>query len=724
MKLRNNSNNNGCKGKRISELEEKTQLQGTEYLAYQEGEDNGKLSLNSLKDYLIELVQEYLINNGIIRDDYVQSEPAFKLLATLPELIADRACKDEFGNNINDTYLTRESVKEYIGSIFEDLFTENPPKILDGYITVDMLSDAVLQLLNSGGCVTNFPDDEDLTVKDGKLKFKDKAYDPNNYSGFGRKYLRRNMVDGVNVLTQEMISEPNVIYIIQYDYDLRGETITIPEGCTLDFQGGSFSNGTLSLSNNNTVNLNGGTLYTPIEITSTSNTIKENINIFNGIIKVPTGSIGIKCLQSTDNNSSAQLLSLNAVEIRGDIKDFTTQKSIESCKTIGVKISNSWVVQLNKCIINYTEIGIYLSGTVNNFVFNGGSLRGNNYHFIQEKGTNNVISNSDIEVCWQNVVMGLPGTSAYNSQLVIDKCYIESANSFYGIQLNTGTTVIKNSFIGDVLTQINDSSVKLIYVDNIFNPFTNDLSTRMAISASKDCSPTLIIRNNITNAKTSAFILISYQQDRIKWGTNTNGTYADVSNKCNLFIEQDGVSIIYGNIGQFDASITNNRRFAIIKSSVEESSCRIPSDIKGSDYNGMKFDGANNMDSILDGSYNLPVNTLLQMVTTRYYPSILYKNYDGDLSALSFMKVASYNAIPNNFTNIKGVFGITEAENGLVFINGAKGRIIPLASRGITTSRPSLTSKEEGELFYDTQLKKYIMWNGTAWVNMDGTALS
>lgn len=246
MKLRNNNSNDCCKGKRISELEEKTQLQGTEYLAYQEGDNNGKLSLDSLKDYLIELVKEYLINNGIIRDDYVQSEPAFKLLATLPELIADRACKDEFGNNINDTYLTRDAVKTYIQSIYEDLFTENPPHIMDGYITVDMLSEAVLQLLNSGGAITNFPDEEDLTVKDGKLKFNDKEYDPNKYSGLGRVMLRRNMVDGVNVLTQEMMSKPNTRYIIQYDFDLRGATVNVPNNCILHFVGGSLNNGTVN----------------------------------------------------------------------------------------------------------------------------------------------------------------------------------------------------------------------------------------------------------------------------------------------------------------------------------------------------------------------------------------------------------------------------------------------------------------------------------------------
>lgn len=44
---------------------------------------------------------------------------------------------------------------------------------------------------------------------------------------------------------QDKFNKPNVIYKITKDIDLGGETLTIPEGCTLDFQGGSFSNGTI-----------------------------------------------------------------------------------------------------------------------------------------------------------------------------------------------------------------------------------------------------------------------------------------------------------------------------------------------------------------------------------------------------------------------------------------------------------------------------------------------
>lgn len=48
-----------------------------------------------------------------------------------------------------------------------------------------------------------------------------------------------------NILTPIMINQPNTIYEIRYDFDLNGETINVPENCTLKFEGGSISNGTI-----------------------------------------------------------------------------------------------------------------------------------------------------------------------------------------------------------------------------------------------------------------------------------------------------------------------------------------------------------------------------------------------------------------------------------------------------------------------------------------------
>lgn len=50
-----------------------------------------------------------------------------------------------------------------------------------------------------------------------------------------------------NILTQAMISDENTIYVIQYDFNLGGDTVTIPENCVLEFEGGSLRNGTLSI---------------------------------------------------------------------------------------------------------------------------------------------------------------------------------------------------------------------------------------------------------------------------------------------------------------------------------------------------------------------------------------------------------------------------------------------------------------------------------------------
>ena len=40
-----------------------------------------------------------------------------------------------------------------------------------------------------------------------------------------------------------------------------------------------------------------------------------------------------------------------------------------------------------------------------------------------------------------------------------------------------------------------------------------------------------------------------------------------------------------------------------------------------------------------------------------------------------------------------------------------------------SATRPTITG-EQGSVIYDNDLAKLILWNGTAWVNLDGTPLS
>lgn len=92
-------------------------------------------------------------------------------------------------------------------------------------------------------------DEEDITAEDSNLKLKDRAYDEASFSGKGYKILRKNIQDGKNILTQDMINEPNTVYEIRYDFDLNGATINIPEGCVLKFNGGIIKNGNVNGTN-------------------------------------------------------------------------------------------------------------------------------------------------------------------------------------------------------------------------------------------------------------------------------------------------------------------------------------------------------------------------------------------------------------------------------------------------------------------------------------------
>lgn len=124
-------------------------------------------------------------------------------------------------------------------------------------------------------------DSEDIVTETNSanqvaLKFADKTYNEADYSGLGRVYLRKNIVNvedpvtgnvvKMNYLTQSMISKENTIYIVQYSYNLNGQTITIPSGCVLLFEGGSISNGNIDFVNTNITNLNNSTIFKNVSL--------------------------------------------------------------------------------------------------------------------------------------------------------------------------------------------------------------------------------------------------------------------------------------------------------------------------------------------------------------------------------------------------------------------------------------------------------------------------
>ena len=172
------------------------------------------------------------------------------------------------------------------------------------------LQEAINNLPTTGGTP---PDEEDITRAqegDGEvLKFKNKEYAPESFSGLGRVYLRKNIVDGKNVLTQAMVSSENTVYHIQYDYTLDGATINMPAGCTLEFDGGSIGGGTLE-GNNTTVSgpnakfkndltiggtWNNETIYSRwFEFISSEDGTTDNVIVFKQLQNMANGTRGCK----------------------------------------------------------------------------------------------------------------------------------------------------------------------------------------------------------------------------------------------------------------------------------------------------------------------------------------------------------------------------------------------------------------------------------------------
>ena len=133
-----------------------------------------------------------------------------------------------------EQYIWKNNNWEYLGNVDEAQYVDyvtNPEMDL----AFEDLKTINNQSLLGGG---------NLTILEEELP--NKTYDPTNFSGLGRKYLQKNIVSDKNVLTQAMMNDANTIYVIQYDYDLNGQTVNVLAKTTLKFEGGSIKNGTLN----------------------------------------------------------------------------------------------------------------------------------------------------------------------------------------------------------------------------------------------------------------------------------------------------------------------------------------------------------------------------------------------------------------------------------------------------------------------------------------------
>ena len=269
------------KGQQIGQLPKRDVLTGNEQFPFQEDRENGSITPNALKSFIssgkggyMSYITEYNVSihhpsSGIDSGNKYTLEGA---IVQVPEDIRTAGLKVSFLNNsgLVETW-------EFAGGAFENIenWKSNEDKLTDirdeaiskikevesdaisnfssQRVTPDMLSESTKQFINAsgGGTINNLADDEDLVSVDkgeslSVLKFADRAYNLETHIGMGYKILRRNIIDGKNMLTQEMFDRTNTVYVIQYDFDLDGKTINLPRRTKILFNGGSLSNGKIN----------------------------------------------------------------------------------------------------------------------------------------------------------------------------------------------------------------------------------------------------------------------------------------------------------------------------------------------------------------------------------------------------------------------------------------------------------------------------------------------
>ena len=376
-------------------------------------------------------------------------------------------------------------------------------------------------------------DEEDITQNQlSVLKFKDKEYDEANFSGLGRTYLRKNIVNGVNILSQDMINNSNTIYHIQYDYNLNGQTITIPSGCVLLFEGGSIFNGILNGKNSkvqgfiriNNISLTGSWANETIDTNNIEGeSLPEKIKIAHLLsksINVPYGEYnwnrGVELIESVsiDFNNSV----LKDIPVYADTRNkrFGNCNIFYSTSNIDIHIKNvtikgsydpSWgFINVNKLefIPEFTGEKIFWFKNVNNIELNNVTIT----NLCSANGSaSGIIGNYTTTYGYQPcLVQGAKNCSILNcsyvqssleewvvidcDKVVIDNC---NFNCDYGVSLigivYCGDTIISNSkftlnkiYGGSDTVNINSSNVKMSGCEifghiDIGNEYRNSIGT-------------------------------------------------------------------------------------------------------------------------------------------------------------------------------------------------------------------------------------------------------
>lgn len=277
-------------------------------------------------------------------------------------------------------------------------------------------------------------------------------------SGTAQTITSEVVYPNIQAKVQSKFNRSNTIYKITRDIDLGNGVLTIPSECTLDFQGGSFSSGTITGN-------------------GTDITVDKQAKIFNNIIIAGTWKVAViysgwfnfRYTAGSNNLQNLQnLFNLSSNSYNGviNISQGDYYITIANNSTDSIVIYSNTTVNLNgNIILNPNDLTNYNIVTIrrrNNIIIQGGgSIVGD---VVTHTGTtgewgmgisiydgNNItIKDVSVKNCWgDGIYIGQveAATTSYSSNILIDNVTIDS-NRRQGISIiSVENLTIRNSRI-------------------------------------------------------------------------------------------------------------------------------------------------------------------------------------------------------------------------------------------------------------------------------------
>lgn len=518
------------------------------------------------------------------------------------------------------------------------------------------------------------------------------------------KYIKQtNTIDILNI----MFSYSGVIYKICADIDLGGRTLTVATGSTLDFQGGSFNNGTITFNN---TELKGNVKLSSITLAGSCSNDITKLSWFTDDLA---------------NDYSANLQSLlNITKVQGTV-------DIDSLSFI-----------INTTVNITKALTIRGNGTRNYYNLNIGSIR------------NKITTANDI------VILNITSTQVRVEGITFIGAY-STLDPTTGTRLGTQALVsfsnasnctLRNcnflySHIGALFTKSGIANIE----DNNFTGC--NVGLRLMSSPDSNLINNYFNTNsgNVTFSENNAGTLngVGLSINASSGNINIIGGKCEWNNKGMVIANSMGVAIIGV---QFDWNKSGNIIY-------NQTSYSLDSSILGHSITGCRFLGtpadqhiyirywstanlnvcgctftknASDVAAIdtSTGANGGPesIFKVVQRQEADEYRTKIHINFKGNTI---YRVVNLVNAVIQSTTPGLGQLVVVSADGQTLGKIGSCTIINNIdVAKGTSQWRETaivannLTTNDAGLTYFDTDLNKLVLWNGTAWTNVDGTPLA